>query len=650
MLDDLQWAGSSSLRTFERLMNDPGLRGVLIVGIYRAEDVDAAHVLSSKIAEWRQQPQPPMRVALGPLTVYDLGELTGDMLRLAPEPSRELAVAVNALTGGNPFDTVETINALRRDGILSLGESGWQWDEAKVRHFVGRGNVMDLLAARIIRLPMLSREVLEFMACLDNAVECNLLRTAVGLSDDEFRARLHAALEDGLLVAEQRGGQDTVRFRHDRVQQAVLTAMDDSERGHRQLAMARRLAVEPAFQSDAAQQYLACADMLTEPEERRRAAQLFHNLAHSLAGAASYLLAERYLASASALLTAIDEPGDAALRLAIDTARHCALYSLGRVDESDPLYAAMQAHTVDPLDFVAPTCLQMRSLDMRGRLDDAMELGRRLLAQLGLHVPADYAVPDREKRLDALDEWVRLDSQEDHSQRAQIRDPRLLGIAKLLNRMVGSAYFRQDMSAFAWLLLESQRLWAEHGPCAELVASIGHVINLLTVLRQNWRTGFNVASHVLTVGEALGYEPQTSEARYRFAVYACAWFEPLEKAVDHATRAYQGLRAQGDASIACTSHAHLYSLSLDLAPSIDVLDAEIEAGLALCRRSGNFNMEMLHLLEQRLLRALAGRTNAPDGFDVEHLSERAGSRTCGTAASCWREVQSWTCTASLVVG
>ena len=40
--------------------------------------------------------------------------------------------------------------------------------------------------------------------------------------------------EDGLLLAETAGDQDIVRFRHDRVQQAMLAAMDDAQRARRQ--------------------------------------------------------------------------------------------------------------------------------------------------------------------------------------------------------------------------------------------------------------------------------------------------------------------------------------------------------------------------------------------------------------------------------
>ncbi|MES2633232.1 MAG: AAA family ATPase [Pseudomonadota bacterium] len=630
--DDLQWAAAHSFRAFGQLMSESRLRHVLLVGAYRGEELHRNPTLQPMLAQWLQQSEPPLLIALANLSAQGTDELTRRMLRLEPHAAHDLGQAVHAMTSGNPFDTVEMINALRRDGVLSLREQGWHWDADAVRHFVGRSHVVDLLVSRLHRLPQASREVLEFMSCLGNSVECARLASATGLGRDELRALLAAPIQDGLLVGECNEVRHCVSFRHDRVQQAVLSTLDDAQRSQRQLTMARRLAAEPAMESDAAQQYLACRALLRSQcavEERRRAAHLFHRLARKLASAAKFPLAERYLAAAAGLLAAIDAPADRTRREAIDFERHAALYSLGRFDESDPLYAAMRERATDPLNLVEPTCLQIRSLDMRGRMDDALALGLDLLAQLGLEVPRDYSTPDREQRLDALAQWVRQDSLLDLSTRAQIQDPRLLGIARLLGRAVGSAYLRSDLDAFACLLLQAQRLWEEHGPCAELVACMSHMNGMLIGLRQDYRCGYSIARHVLAVGEALGYEAQTLEARYRFAGHACAWFEPLETAFDHAMRAYEGLQARGDASFACYGHIFAYNLLLDTAPTIDVHQAEIERGLQLCRRTSNIHAAAMHTCEQRFLLALRGQTLAPDSFDDEHFTEEAFMASAG---------------------
>jgi predicted ATPase/signal transduction histidine kinase len=630
VVDDLQWADAYSLRIFERMMMDLELPGFLLVGSYRSEEVTAGHLLTPMLTRWQQHAQPPSQIAVPNLTLAGVGEMIRQMLRLAPERALELAEALNVLTGGNPFDTVEMINALRADGVLSLKEAGWHWNEVKVRHFVGRGNVVDLLAARISRLPAASRELLEFMSCLGSVVECRLLCAALGLSDEELRARLRAPLEDGLLVPDQSSGQDSVGFRHDRVQQAMQGAMDDSQRGVRQLAMARRLAADPAFESDAAQQYLACASMLDERDEQRRAAHLFYRLAQDLASTATFALAERYLACAGQLLESIDALEDAALRRAIDVARHRALYSLGQVDDADPLYERIQASAQDPLDLVEPTCLHIRFLDIQGRTSEGVELAVRLLEQLGVHVPPGFSFPNRDERLDGLEEWVRQERRLDHSKRAQTQDPRLLGVYKALARLATSAFHCKNMNAVTWSVLQAQAMWSEHGPCDDLMAAIGGMGSLLISQRQSYRAAYNVSRHVIAVAESLGFEVRAAGMRMTFCWGPCVWIEPVERTLDDVTRAAEIFRTRGDDASFSSYFNNVRSAYLVEIADLETCEAEIETGLLRSRRTGNFHSAALHALEQQFVRSLRGKTKAHDSFDDEQFNEQVFMSKVGT--------------------
>ncbi|RYX93984.1 MAG: ATPase [Comamonadaceae bacterium] len=617
-LDDLQWSPAYSLRMFERLMHDASLRGVLLVGAWRPGAVDANHDFESMLARWRQQPDSPTVMTLPTLTPAGMSGLVGQMLRLDTERAYELALAVGELTRGNPFDTVEMINALRRDGVLAMGEDGWQWDEASVRRFVGQGNVVDMLAARLARLTPPARGLLECMACLGTSVDTMLLATACGLSAEALHALLRIPLDDGLLMAGDGETEHSIRFRHDRVQQAVLRGLEEPRRERLQLAMARRLMASPGSQDAAARAYIRCMGALLEDQdgaEQLAVARLFAGVARLLARAATWLLAERFLASASTLLAAAAVPADAALVQAVDTERHAALYSLGRLDDADQLFRQMQQRGGDVIGQIGTICLQMRSLDMRGRLADSLHLGERTLGLLGLHIPPAYRAPDIPARLDALPEWCRSDGLIDPASRPCIEEPRLLGIARVLERMIRTALVLPDIDAAVWLLLESQRLWAAHGPCPALVACLGRMSGLLVGLRQDYRGAYEVARHVLTVGEELGYEPQVSEARATFVSFASHWFEPVEDTHRQSTRAYEGLLAGGDPSFAAFVHLVLFTNLLEFAPTADHTLAQLDAGIALCQRAGNVHAGALHMSLRQALRALRGLTQPFGSFD-----------------------------------
>ncbi|WP_194792792.1 trifunctional serine/threonine-protein kinase/ATP-binding protein/sensor histidine kinase [Caenimonas koreensis] len=620
-LDDLHWAGAMTLRMFERVMTSPALPGVMLVGTYRPVDADAQ--LASFLDRWRALPAPPVHLALENLPPEAASDLVARTLRLGRERAGQLARSLQSLTGGNPFDTLEMLNALRRDGVLRLMPEGWQWEDAAIARFVGRSNVVDLLAIRIARLAAPTRSVLELMSCLGNSVELPLLEVATGLNVHALREQLAAALDDGLLVVDAHS-PNTIYFRHDRVQQAVLAPLDEPQRAAAHLTLARRLAGHTQFHGDAAHHFAQCVPLLQDPAEQRVAAQLLNAAADRQASTADYALAERYLIAARTVLAAHRDPSDSALRLAIDTKLHTALYSLGRHDELDALFADIEARAADPMDLLEPVCQRMRVLDLRRDAQGALGAAVALLARLGVQVPADFDDPTVPARLDALADWLRMDSAIAHASRAQIQEPRQLAVARLLSRMVRSASIdKAQQWALEWSILECLKLWTDHGACADLLVGIARISMMLMRSRGDYRTGYDITRHVLEVGEALAYEPQTSEARAVFAYVSCYWIEPFESAAGHATRAYEGVRSSGDIAYACFVRRLSTWIGFEIAPTIGASMDDIAQGLVVCQRAGNQTAEAMYRIEAQMMRALAGLTDGPLSLQDAQFDEAA---------------------------
>jgi hypothetical protein len=116
------------------------------------------------------------------------------------------------------------------------------------------------------------------MACLGGRAELSLLQTAIGEPADAVDQALAPALDEGLLVAEP-GTRPAVRFRHDRIREAVLGGLEPRRRRALQLAMARRLAAVPELFAAAAEQYLPAAGSVTDAAERRQVVGLLRRAA-----------------------------------------------------------------------------------------------------------------------------------------------------------------------------------------------------------------------------------------------------------------------------------------------------------------------------------------------------------------------------------
>jgi diguanylate cyclase (GGDEF)-like protein len=587
VLDDLQWAGAGSVGFVDAVLSSGGLPGVLLVCAYRDAEVNDAHPLSAALPRWHDQAQPPVAVRLANLGPADVRELLGELLRLPARDAAALAEAVRDRTDGNPFDTVELVNALRREGTLVPGEDGWTWDPAALRRHVGRSDVLELISARIAALPPQTRELVCAMACLGSDVELDVLRTATGdLLGAELSAEspLAPALEDGLLVAEH-GAATSVRFRHDRVRQAAYAGMALPDRRDRHLMLARRLVRHPEYAAVAAEQYLPAIDEVADEAERRLVAELLTATAGRARLLASYDLMERCLSAADSLLNAGPE-GDPGLRRRLDIERHTALFGLGRHDEADEVYARV-APTVDPVERARLAVIQISSLAHRARPHEALELGVSLLADLGHPPPSPADLPAViDRGIEALQAWAVGGSAADDLRRPDNEDPRVAAIAGVVYRLVPASFFCAS-PLMPWFVTEARRLWADGGPCADLVGALAHAAYVSIGLRDDYPTAYAAVRRVLEVSQARGYDPAAGQAEFLYSISTVPWFEPLEQGVRHARHAREVLLRGGDLYHACFTYYATIPQMLDCSPHLDDVVAEAEAGLAFAARIGN---------------------------------------------------------------
>ena len=615
VIDDLQWAGAFPIAFVDAVLTDPHLAGLLLVGAYRDGEVDGSP-FAAMLARWDRLGATPTSLHLANLPPAQLGTLLADMLRLPPARAADLAEALDAHTGGNPYDTVELVNALRREGTLRVGETGWQWDAAGIRSHIGTSDVVDLLGARISTLPDDTARLLEVLACLGGEVEVSLLATATGREAGAAVEALAPALEDGLLVMTH-DGTPAIRFRHDRVQQAAFARIGPGPRGALHLELARRLVKHARLEGAAAEQYLGGVDGVREPAERYRVAQLFRAAAlHTRL--INQARAEHFLAAALALLDA-DETGPLVVQLLID--RHAALFNLARLEDADQLYAEIERRAPGPIELAEAAAMRIVSLNHRGRAQEAVTLGVELLVRLGIVPPsADDLGAELDRSLDLLYRWVADGQQGDELGMPAPNDPRIVAAAQVIDRTLPSAFYCHH-PLMPWLTFQAHRLWIEHGPSRPLASCLGGLSLLGIVLRQDYAVGFRASRRILAVCEVRGYEPETSQLRTTAANFGTPWFEPLEEAVRQSQAARETLLRYGELQYASFAYLNILWSMLDYAPTLDACEAESLAATTFWERTGDVNMLASNWGYRQLLRCLRGETDAPGSFDGDGFSE-----------------------------
>jgi diguanylate cyclase (GGDEF)-like protein len=624
VLDDLQWAGRAPLAFVDQVMGGESIDRLLVVGAYRENDLNPTQPLTALLARWRRLKVELCHLRLANLPAESLTALLSDMLRLDAGPATELTALIAPHTDGNPYDTVELLSSMRQDGLLLRSGTGWRWEPAVLRRRLGHTGVAALVAERTGGMPPPTRDLLETMSCLGGRAELGLLRVALGASAAQVEQPLLPALDAGLLVMEP-GGEDAVRFRHDRVQEGILHRLDPQRRHQLRLGLARRLADRPELFAVAAEQYLPVLGAVRDPAERQRVAALLRRAAGQAQMLSNYQVVDRCLAAAVELT----DPTDRAARVEMLTGRHAALYHLGRLDDADEIYRQIDRYCAAAIERTDATLVQVCSLTNRNQPQEAVRLGLELLRQFGRPIPPPEQVDGEVAReLDELYRWVGPGDDTDDLHRAEITDPTLLAMGAIINRMMPPAYFC-DHTVFAWLTLQAWRIWAQHGPGRTLVGPLSHISYVIAGRREDHRTGHRAMRRVLATSQARGWEPETSQARFLYALggWCC---EPLEECVRQGRVARDGLIQGGDLQNACFTYSATTVQLLDSAPSLDDVAAELESGLAFARRTGSDQTAELFGIYRRLVSTLRGEVPGHSLGDLD-APERYGNNESARA-------------------
>ena len=214
-LDDLQWAGAVPLGLVDLMLSEEPAEGLLLVGAYRDGDVDSGRPLVAALARWRGQPM-VRHSGLASLDRPSLATMVAEMLHADPAEAADLADAIEPRTHGNPYETVELLNALRRDGALARTPAGWRWQPGVVRARLNRPQAGAPQETWLAAMPRRTRAAVEAMASLGGRARAERAAIATGTTAGQMAAALELAIEDGLLVSSlgrtRRCGSGTTAF------------------------------------------------------------------------------------------------------------------------------------------------------------------------------------------------------------------------------------------------------------------------------------------------------------------------------------------------------------------------------------------------------------------------------------------------------
>jgi transcriptional regulator with XRE-family HTH domain/tetratricopeptide (TPR) repeat protein len=213
LLDDLHWADGASLELLAHLGRHTRGERVLLLGTYRNVDVGRSHLVRELAYSLRRDG------VVEEITVdrLDRAATTGlitDHLDDAPV-SEEFSALVHRHADGNPFFTVEILNALIERGDLS--HIGGQWVRRELADIEAPASVNEAIGERVSHLSLAAQRLLEVASVLGEVFDLAELED-LGIDDageEAFEQAFDEAVASGLLAtAEGRYGFDHALTQH----------------------------------------------------------------------------------------------------------------------------------------------------------------------------------------------------------------------------------------------------------------------------------------------------------------------------------------------------------------------------------------------------------------------------------------------------
>src|SRR5271170_4029285 len=623
-LDDLQWLDAATLDVLEDLLLQDDLAHLLVVGAYRDNEVDPMHPFMRKLSVIRQAGGTVEEIRLEALSSGHLTHLIEDTLHCESPHATPLAQLIHGKTAGNPFFAIQFIHALVEEALITFehGEGRWRWELNAIRVKGYTDNVVDLMVAKLNRLPVAIQKALQQFACIGNSAEAATLSAVLEASEQETEAELWEALHQELIVR----SENSYRFAHDRIQEAAYSLIEEEARAEAHLRIGRLLhAHTPPEQREEAvfeivNQLNRGAELIVSEEERFQVAELNLIAGKRAKGSTAYASALQYFVSGQALLTDAAWERDHDLIFQLELQRAECEFLTGELAISAERVEMLRSRASSTVELAMATCLGIDVYMAISQMDRAITIGLDYLR----HVAIDWPLKPTEEQVRSEYEriWSRLGSREieEVMDFPLMSDPASIATLDVLTKVLSSAVFT-DANLFALVVCGAVSLSIEHG---NNDGSCVHYVWLSFVAGHR----FGDYKNALRFGQ-LGYDlvEKRGLKRFQAATYAAfancimPWTKHLLACCNVTRQAFEIAKTIGDLTYAAYSRICLNTLLIATGDPLAEVQREVENGLRFAQKAKiGFAADMANL-QLCLIRTLRGLTTKFGSFEHAEFDE-----------------------------
>ena len=643
-VDDLQWIDSATLDLLEDLLTRSDLRHLMLIGAYRDNEVTPTHPLIRNLEAIKKAGGKVTEITLAPLARQHLGQLIVDALLCERERAAPLAQLIHEKTGGNPFFTIQFISALVEERMLIFDHDAtrWTWEFDRIHAKGYTDNVVDLMVAKVTRLPVETQNALRQLACLGNVAAITTISIVLGRSDEQIHATLWPAVRQELV--ERLPG--AYRFVHDRIQEAAYTTVPEELRGETHLRIGRLLAAQipPEKREEAifdiVNQLNRGADLIDSQDEREQLAE-FNLIAGRRAKASTaYASALKYLNTGAALLADDCWARLSKLAMAFELLRAECEFLTGELTQASDRLTALSAHVVEIGDLATVVSLHIQVCTTLDQHDRAVALCLDYLRHLGMEWfphPAEEEVRREYERF-----WLKLGDRaiEDLVDLPRMTDPIALATMDVLTSVVLPAG-QMDRKLFVLVACRAANLCLEHGNTngsSFLYVGLGIIAGADF---HNYEAAFQFGKLGYDLVEKGGWHVFQARTSMAFASFIMPWTGHIRNGRDLLRRAFDSANRIGDLTFAAACCNQLNTNFLAAGDPLADVEREAVNGREFAQKL-RFGLVVDIIAPQvELIGTLRGTKPKFGSFDDERFDEGRFERHLSEAALALPECCYW---------
>jgi PAS domain S-box-containing protein len=623
-LDDLQWLDGATLELLERLVTDPDVRHVLLVGAYRDNEVSPSHPLMRTLEAIRKAGARMQEIVLAPLELDDVGRLVVDSLHCNRDSAHPLAQLVHEKTGGNPFFAIQFLTGLAEEGLLAFDADAAAWisDLARIRAKRYTDNVVDFMVAKLKRLSDTTQQALKQLACLGNVAEIATLSLVRGVSQEGIHTALWEAARTGLILRLD----NSYAFLHDRVQEAAYALIPEDERAAAHLQIGRVLVSRAPSEEleekifEIVNQLDRGAALIHSRQERDRVAE-FNLIAGKRAKTSTaYASALSYLAAGRALL--MEDSWERQYELTFSIEYHRAECELLTADlaAAEERLIMLSRRAGNLVDIAAVACLRLTLYTTLDRSDRGVEVCLEYLQRGGVRWSPHPTRDEVRHEYDRIWQQVGTRSIEELVDLRLMSNPEVRATLDVLTEVVTPALFT-DENLLSLVICRMVNLSLEHGNSDGSCFAYVWLGMILGPHFGDYRAGFRFGRLGYDLVEKRGLHRYQARAYMSFGNLVMPWTRHIRTGRDLVRHAFDAANKIGDLTFAAYSCNNLNTNLIAAGEPLGDAQREAENGLDFARKA-RFGLVIDIITAQLwLIRTLRGLTPEFGLFNDERFNE-----------------------------